>query len=59
MFSRTEKKLIDTQYFEIIREMEDFIEVISKNTKHCWIIQKRLTECKRKVYLYRKHTLND
>lgn len=59
MFSIVEKRLIDKQYFEIIRETEDFIEVRSQNTKHCWIIQKQLSECGRKVYLYHKHSIND
>lgn len=59
MFSKAEKRLIDKQYFEIIRETENFIEVKSKNTEHCWIIQKHLSECERKVFLYHKHSIND
>lgn len=59
MFTRTEKSLIDKKYFKIIRETEGFIEVISKNTKHCWIIQKRLSQGKRMIYLYHKHSSND
>ncbi len=55
MFTNTEKSLIDKKYFKIVRETEGFIEVISKNTKHCWIIQKRLNKGKRKIYLYHKH----
>mgnify|MGYP006976467083 CR=1 FL=1 len=56
MFTNTEKSFIDKAYFKVIRETEGFIEVISKNTKHCWIIQKRLNKGKRKIYLYHKHS---
>lgn len=59
MFTNTEKGLIDKAYFKVIRETEGFIEVISKNTKHCWIIQKRLNHGKRKIYLYHKHSTKD
>lgn len=56
MFANTEKKLIDKVYFKVIRETEGFIEVTSKNIKHCWIIQKRRNKGKRKIYLYHKHS---
>ncbi len=56
MFSRTEKRFIGAQYFEIIRETEDFIEVKSQNTKHCWIIQKHMLDVKAK-YIFIINTL--
>lgn len=59
MFTNTEKSLIDEKYFKIIRETDGFIEVISKNTRHCWIIQKRHNQGKRKIYLYHKHSSHD
>lgn len=48
MFTKKEKGLIDRAYFKVIRETEGFIEITSKNTKHCWIIQKRLNKGKKK-----------
>lgn len=59
MFTKKEKGLIDRAYFKIVRETEGFVEVISKNTRHCWIIQKRLSQGKRKIYLYHKHSDKD
>ena len=59
MFTIPEKKLIDKKYFEIIRETDVFIEITSRNTMHCWIIQKRLNQGKRKIYLYHKHSIKD
>jgi len=59
VFTNTEKKLIDKKYFKIVRDTEGFVEVISKNTKHCWIIQKRLSQGKRRIYLYHKHSIKD
>lgn len=56
MFTNTEKSLIDKKYLKIISEVEGFIETISKNTKHCWIIQKWLSQGKRNIYLYYKHS---
>ena len=40
MFTKKEKGLIDKAHFKVIRETEGFVEVISKNTKHCWINHK-------------------
>ena len=59
MFTIPEKKLIDKKYFEIIRETDDFIELKSKNTHHCWIIQKHQFDDKRKIYLYHKHSMKN
>lgn len=47
MFTKKEKGLIDRAYFKIVRETEGFVEVISKNTKHYWIIQNYFDEYNR------------
>ncbi len=57
MFTREEEKLIHNGYFEIIRETDNYIEFKSKNTKHCWIIQKHLFDDSRKIYIYHKHSI--
>ena len=41
MFSRNEKSILSDNYFLIVREEEKFIEIMSKNTGHCWIIYKK------------------
>lgn len=58
MFTGREKRLIDDGYFNIIREEEKFIELISNNTKHQWIIFKNSVESDKHVALYHKHTAN-
>ena len=59
MFSKPEKRLIDENYFDIIRETEDYVEIKSKNTDHCWILQKHHTDKKGKMYIFHKHYFND
>lgn len=59
MFSRYERRLIDRKYFVIIQEADDYIEIKSRNTKHCWIIHKHKFDDKKKIYLYHKHTIKE
>lgn len=40
MFTRKEKNILYDPYFEVIRETEQFIEVRSANTGHCWSVFK-------------------
>lgn len=55
MFTLKEKKLLREPYFTLIRETDNFIEVISENTKHCWIVFKN-TNSKHPITLYHKHS---
>ena len=41
MFTRKEKNMLYDPYFEVIRETEQFIEVRSANTGHCWSVFKK------------------
>lgn len=59
MFSKNEQRLIDTDYFEIIRVSDYYIEIKSKNTKHMWIIHKHRFEDDNGIYLYHKHSNKD
>lgn len=56
MFTKKEKRLIGEGYFTIIRETEWYIEILSKNTKHCWIICKNLNGRDLPVIIYHKHS---
>lgn len=58
-FTKKEVKLFDDPYFEVIREAEDYIEVISINTRHCWNVFKNTFESRRKITLYHKHKFKD
>ena len=56
MFTQNEKRLLGGGYFIIIREDERFIEVMSKNTGHCWMVFKKAYDHDKPVVLYHKHT---
>ncbi len=42
-------------YFRLIRQADDFYEIQSRCTKHCWIVQK-LSYDRYPVRIYHKHT---
>ena len=53
-------RLHDTNYFRIIRQADNFIEIMSLNTQHCWIIQrKELCVDDNRYWLYHKHKITD
>lgn len=56
MFTQNEKRLLGGGYFIIIWEDERFIEVMSKNTGHCWMVFKKTYDHDKPVVLYHKHT---
>ncbi len=51
--------MLASKYFSQIRKTEDFIEVQSKNTNHCWVIKKSLSNQSGKILLFHKHSLKD
>lgn len=59
MFTRKEKNMLFDPYFEVIRETEQFIEVRSVNTGHCWSIFKNEYNQTHRVTLYHKHKESD
>ena len=59
MFTRKEEKMIHDTYFTLIRLTEQFAEVQSVNTGHCWNIFKNSFEAGNCVTLYHKHRLTD
>lgn len=40
MFTVSEKKHLEDSYFKILCKDSNCYEIQSKNTKHCWLIQK-------------------
>ena len=56
LFSNKEMKLFGGGYFTIIRIEENYIEMVSNNTRHQWIIFKRSIDSNKPVTLYHKHT---
>lgn len=55
MFTNKEMKLLGDGYFTIIRTEERFVEVLSNNTSHQWMIFKKLSAADKPVTLYHKH----
>lgn len=56
MFTKKEKRLVGDGCFTIIRETERYIEFLSNNTKHCWIICKNQDGTNRLIMIYHKHS---
>ena len=59
MFTRKEKNMLHDPYFEVIRETEQFIEICSANTGHCWSVFRNALDRPRKITLYHKHKQED
>ena len=51
-------EILQDKYFMILRTNERFIEVLSKNTGHCWLVQKTMAD-EYKYRLYHKHKRHD
>lgn len=57
MFTRKDTSLLEQPYFQVIRITENYYEIQSRNSKHCWIIQKSYSQDRRPVQIYHKHTI--
>lgn len=56
MLTSKDVRLCSDKYFILIQQQTDsIIELQSKNTKHCWVIQK----CNGYTMLHHKHKKND
>ena len=55
MFTRKEHSFFNEPYFKIVREEQQYIEVQSVSTGHCWNVFKNQFEPTCKVKLYHKH----
>lgn len=55
MFTRKEQKYLIHPYFRIIREEQQYVELQSVNTGHCWNIFENQFEQTNKIKLYHKH----
>lgn len=59
MFTSKDRRLLAGPYFMQFREEEKFIEVVSKNTKHQWLVFKNSSSSKYPVTIYHKHSSSD
>lgn len=55
MFTQKERTLLNDSYFRLIRQSDDFYEIQSRCTRHCWIIQKPYSYGQYPVRIYHKH----
>lgn len=55
VWTKKDQTKIDQKYFKVIRITDTYCEVMSLNTKHCWIIHKSLSK-QGTIILYHKHT---
>ena len=58
MFTEKEKKIVDSNYFYSIKEVENYMEFKSKSTNHCWLIRKNYHK-KYFISIYHKHSETD
>lgn len=56
MINKRDLAKISEEYFEIIRVTSCYVELMSKNTQHCWIVYKVGVTEKFPVWLYHKHS---
>lgn len=54
----THIKVTDGTYFTVFRESEDYIEIMSTNTGHCWIIKYCDRKEKYPYILFHKHAMS-
>ena len=55
MFTPKEHSLLTAPYFKLIRQTDDFYEIQSRCTGHCWIIQKPYVFEQYPVRIYHRH----
>jgi len=56
MFTLQETFILADSYFTVLRQTETYFEIMSNNTKHCWIIQKHNHADKFPIWIHHKHT---
>ncbi len=55
-FTEKEQSLLASAYFKSIRQTDDFYEIQSRCTGHCWVIQKPCVFDRYPIRIYHKHT---
>jgi hypothetical protein len=58
MFTIPETRLFPSSYFQVIRKTDDYIEIKSLCSGHCWVIRK-IPNSNLSISLYHKHSSSD
>ena len=59
MLTKKDLFLISSDYFMILNRAKFYLELLSKNTGHCWNIYKHGSPDKYPVWIYHKHRQAD
>lgn len=59
MLTKKDLQQVSLNEFVILKQTNYYIELISKNTGHCWTIYKHGSSDKYPVWLYHKHSQKD
>jgi hypothetical protein len=59
IFTIPDKRLLSDRYFQSIRTYDDYYEIMSLNTQHCWIVRKVISNKEVRVVLYHKHRIDE
>ncbi|MCR5728001.1 MAG: hypothetical protein K6G24_11095 [Lachnospiraceae bacterium] len=59
MFTKAELSLVQSKYFSVLRIDERSVVIQSRNTKHVWMIFKKVLDEEWPVVLHHKHRLSD
>lgn len=51
--------MLESQYFNQIRKADDFYEIQSISTNHCWVVKKSLLNQSGNILLFHKHSPKD
>lgn len=58
MFTEKELLLMKKPYFEVLRKLDDFVEIKSCYTGHCWIIHRHKHQDDYPIWLYHTNRKN-
>ncbi len=58
LFTPKELSMFKSSYFRVLRSLDNYIEIQSGNTKHCWIVQK-LKSSPGTIILHHKHDIKN
>lgn len=57
VWTKSEREEVEMSYFKILRITESYYEIMSRCTRHCWIIKKNtFPDCS--ISLYHKHSID-
>lgn len=59
MLNDKEIRKLHLPRFMVIRETEDFIELVSEHTGLCWNVFKTVVDCEKRITLYHKNKIQN